>query len=469
MITVIVCHDCGFRNGDKDTFCGRCGRFLEWTGKKIVVEVPAAPPLMADEPAGERPGMLRRIRNAAVHALAGPIPDTPATAGVQPGAAPARPLAAAPSAPPRPTASAAPALPPMPPMPPPALPPMPPPAAAAPPLPPAAPPLPPMPAAVGRSLPPMPPMPPPAPAESVPAMALVAPVDPRRDEDDAPADEELAPQVARPKAAPVRRTAGHDLRPGDRICGQCGTGNQPVRKFCARCGENLAEAEIVATPWWRRLVRRRARTVKAGTRPRKPGSTRSRTALRQISRKIRVVVALVLMVGGFLYGLYPPFRGYVNDNVLAAKQAVFGLADKALSPVHPSSVTANEQVTGHPGQLAVDEFNNTYWLAPWNGSQAPQVPTLTLGLANTTILRKMIITIGAAGNYTSQDRPAIVELSYSNRENEFVTLQDTAKPQQFTLLHGVGVNSVQIRVLQVFPAQGSTDVAVTEIELFGVG
>jgi hypothetical protein len=300
-------------------------------------------------------------------------------------------------------------------------------------------------------------------------MALVAPVEPRRDVPvEEHVDEEVAPQVARPKIAPVRRTAGRDLRPGDRVCGQCGTGNPPVRKFCARCGESLAEAEVVKTPWWRRLFGR-GRTVKAGTRPRKPGSTKSRTAMRQISRKIRVALALVVMVGGFAYGLYPPFRSLVNDNVLAVKQKIFGIAASVLSPVHPASVTANEQVPGHTGQMAADEFNNTYWLAPWSGSQAPQVPTLTLSLPNTTILRKMIITIGASGGFTSQDRPAIIELSYSNQENEFITLQDSSKPQEFSLVHGTGVNGVRIRVLQVFPAQGSSDVAITEIELFGVG
>ncbi len=302
--------------------------------------------------------------------------------------------------------------------------------------------------------------------DAVPAMALVAPVDPKRDEPE-PVDEEVAPQAARPKAAPVRRTAARDLRAGDRICGQCGTGNPPVRKFCGRCGESLAEAEIVATPWWRRLFRRN-RTVKAGTRPRKPGSARSRAAWRQVVRKVRVVVALVLVVGGVVYGAYPPFRNLVNDNVLAVKQRMFGLASSALSPQHASAVTADEQVPGHPGRLAVDEFSNTYWLAPWNGSQAPQVPTLTLTLANTTILRKMIITIGAAGSYTSQDRPSIVELTYSNRKSDFITLQDEPKPQEFALNNAIGVNSVQLRILEVFPAQGSSDVALTEIELFGV-
>ena len=459
---MIVCHDCGFRNEDKDTFCGRCGRFLEWTGKKVVVEQPRPAPVVADEPVEERPGMLRRLRNAAVHALAGPVPELAVPAGkAAPPAprAPAAPAAARPAVPPRPPTPPRPPAPPKPPTPP--RPPAPPkPAAAAPPKPPAPP------------RPPKPPAPPrrPRPPAPSPAMALVAPVDARPDAPAAAqADEELVPQAAKPKAAPVRRTtAGRDLRPGDRICGQCGTGNPPVRRFCTRCGESLAEAQVVATPWWRRLFGH-GRTVKAGTRPRKPGSTRSRTVWRQVSRKIRVVVALVVMAGGFLYGLYPPFRGFVNDNVVAAKQQVFGLASSVLSPVHPSSVSADEQVAGHPGQLAADEFSNTYWLAPWNGSQSKQVPTLTLGLANTTILRKMIITIGAAGNYTSQDRPSIVELSYSNHENEFVTLQDTAKPQQFTLTHGTGVTSVQLKVLQVFPAQGSSDVAITEIELFGVG
>jgi hypothetical protein len=80
----------------------------------------------------------------------------------------------------------------------------------------------------------------------------------------------------------------------------------------------------------------------------------------------------------------------------------------------------------------------------------------------------MVIYLGASDNYTAHDRPALVELRYSNQESDFVNLQDTSQKQQITLHHGAGVSSVQIKVLDVFAAQNSSDVAVTEIELFGL-
>ena len=30
---MIVCKQCGHHNEDSDTFCGSCGKFLEWTGE----------------------------------------------------------------------------------------------------------------------------------------------------------------------------------------------------------------------------------------------------------------------------------------------------------------------------------------------------------------------------------------------------------------------------------------------------
>ena len=46
---MIVCKQCGHHNEDSDTFCGSCGKFLEWTGERVVVAQPEPEPV-APEP-----------------------------------------------------------------------------------------------------------------------------------------------------------------------------------------------------------------------------------------------------------------------------------------------------------------------------------------------------------------------------------------------------------------------------------
>src|SRR5262249_56843557 len=59
---VIVCRKCGFHNGDKDTFCGSCGEFLEWTGEKITPKVTVPPEPEPDEPQRKK-GLLERVQS----------------------------------------------------------------------------------------------------------------------------------------------------------------------------------------------------------------------------------------------------------------------------------------------------------------------------------------------------------------------------------------------------------------------
>ncbi|HVV18867.1 MAG TPA: hypothetical protein VHF06_05480, partial [Pseudonocardiaceae bacterium] len=303
------------------------------------------------------------------------------------------------------------------------------------------------------------------PANTVPEPGAMPPSSPEPAPDSVG---EMVPRIARTRAVPVRRTEPRRrLRPGDLICGECGEGNLPTRKFCSRCGGPLTEAAVVRAPWWRRLLPRRGpKVMKAGTRPGKSATSRARPALTRINRRIRAVIALIVLVLGTLYGLYPPFRTAVNTRVAAVKQKITGAADQQLVPEHPVSVTDNAELPGHPGRYAVDEFKNTYWLASWSPNKKP---TLTLNFGKHIALRKMIIMLGASDNFTAHDRPAALHLLFSNSESDDILPQDTPTAQQFTLSGGVGITSVQIQVDDVHEAQGASDVAITEIELFGIG
>lgn len=285
---------------------------------------------------------------------------------------------------------------------------------------------------------------------------------------------ERAPQVSRRSAAAVTRTAPtRRLRPGDLICGTCGEGNALTRRFCGRCGESLSEAEEVRAPWWRRLLPHRGpKVVALGTTTGKAGAGErprgrdTRTALRKVYRRGRVVVVMLIVVAAGVYGSYPPFRSLVNTHVTAWKNKATHTVDVHYTPERPAGTVANVAVTGHPGLDAVDSFTSTAWIAPYSTAR---YPTLTLRLGHRATLEKMILYSGVTQDYTAHGRPALLVLVFSNRESITISPQDTPKPQTFSLSRAVGVTSVTVMIEGDYPGSAGTDTAISDLELFGLG
>ncbi|GAB1513174.1 zinc ribbon domain-containing protein [Actinophytocola sp. KF-1] len=289
------------------------------------------------------------------------------------------------------------------------------------------------------------------------AGALVVPV--------ARLEEELPPQPEAPAAPVVTRAAPtRKVRPGEKVCPECGEGNQPVRKFCGRCGHSLAEAVVVRVPWWRRIFRRRGpKVLGAGKRP---GNVAVAGAGKRVLRFARRGFWVVLLVFSLLAGVYPPLRTTVVDWFQAARDKVTNAAEQTFNPVRPVAVTASAESPGHPGKAAVDQFTDTYWAAPWSRERGP---LLTLDLGKPTTVVKLIVTSGAKNEFAARHRPSLVVLSYSNEKSDTVLVRDTPEPQEFTLSNGIGAREVRVQVLDVYPAEGATEVALTELELFAIG
>ena len=295
---------------------------------------------------------------------------------------------------------------------------------------------------------------------------------------------ELAPQIARAKAVAVTKTApSRRLQPGDLICGTCGEGNPSTRRFCSRCGSSLIEAVSVRESWWRRLLRRimprrgpKVVAIDPNAEPRKDGAPAAhlakpgfdlKHAFRRFVRTARVVVGVGLLVGGVLYGVYPPLRNGVNHWVGRVKADITNDIGSNLSPIHPVNVSANTSAPGTAAMNTSDENLNTYWLASWSSSAEP---TLTLDFAHRVTLERMILHSGAGGGgFVQHGRPASLLLKFSNGETQIITPQDTGQQQIFDISHAVAVSSVQITVSGINPGTSGSDVAITEIELFGIG
>ncbi len=438
---MIVCKQCGHHNEDNDTFCGSCGKFLEWTGERVAVAEPEPPPPVAQpEPEPVHHGLLDRVKQAVGldEVATAPTKAEPAAAP-----APAPALAAPAAAPSAPTASA-PAS-----------------ASAASPFrsvpvnsahAPAKAPEPVL-AGVGT----------PAAAPPAPTGAPTGP---------SPSDEPLSrrPTSVAPaavRARPGPRTLEQPTRrhPGDLICGQCGEGNDPARHFCRRCGSELAEAAVVKLPWYRRIMQRLRgnRTREAGWRPNRVGGP---NVTGMFVRVLRLAIAALLVLAVLAFLLVPPFHDAAVSRITAAVTSVRKAVHPNLDPVHAVGASATTSIPGHLPSLAIDTFSNTYWAA----SVSDRAPVLVLRFSGPVDLAEIGITPGASGTapqdqFLAQPRPRQVHLVFSNGSAAEVTLSDSSKAQ-FNPIDAKQVTSVEIHVLSTWAPAGAapSSVAITEVE-----
>jgi hypothetical protein len=305
---------------------------------------------------------------------------------------------------------------------------------------------------------PEPPSPPPPADNGDTAPATPVPVD----------TGEMQPERARKQVRTIQKTKPtRRLQPGDLICGQCGEGNPPARKFCSRCGESLVTAEVVKRPWWRRLwPQKKVKTLEAGERPGKAGVKAKKKWGQESFRAFRKVIATAAIVFAAAFALIAPFRSWTNDTfVQPAKDKWNSFTTQTFDPVHPDHVLvdATMQTADHPGDLAVDGHGNTFW-------EAPPSPlgerVITLVFAQPVNLDRAIIQNGARDDFTNFSRAQKLHFAFNTGQSTDVELKDAPDPQKVTLHNGKGVTSVQIHIPTTYDALNNPNVAISEIELF---
>jgi hypothetical protein len=418
---VIVCKQCGHHNQDNDTFCGSCGKFLEWTGERVAVaepEPPPPPPAAEPEPEPVRVGLFDRVK----HAVG--IDEAEAEASAEP--APPPPASPPPVAP-APVATSAPA-----------------PVQAAP-------------VASTTAAP--------EPVLAGVAAPTAAPVTTgtASDEPASRRPSSVAPAAARPR--PVRRTmeAPSRRQPGDLICGQCGEGNDPTRHFCRRCGSSLDEAIAVTLPWYRRFFNRvfGGKTREAGWRPRRVGPP---NVLGGAMRIVRIAIGIMILLAVLGIAAIPSFRTVVVDKVSGAVTRVIHIVRPSYDPVYATGAKASTSTAGHLPTLAIDKFNNTYWAAV----ASDRSPTLTLTFAEPQDLAQIGFDSGAPGDaFLTQPRPRTVHLVFSNGTAKDLTLKDQdASKAQFYSVDAKQVKFVEIHITSVHAPAGASpsSVAISEVE-----
>ena len=446
---MIVCKQCGHHNEDNDTFCGSCGKFLEWTGERVAVAQPEPePPAPEPEPEPAHVGLIDRVKHAVGIEESASQPTAPTQAAPAPVVASA--AAAAPPAEPSapapqvvwtvPVTSAAPS-------------------AAAPPAPPVAAPAAPVAAPVLTGVA--------APAASAapPAVSVVQPDEPmsRR-------PTSVAPTVARPRPAARTMEAPTRRHPGDLICGQCGEGNDPTRHFCRRCGSSLDEAIAIRLPWYRRFFNKvfGVRTREAGWRPHRVGPP---NVLGIVWRIVRLAIVAVIAVALLAFLLVPSFHNAVVNRVTSTVTTVRKAFFPHYSAVYATGAAASTSIAGHLPNLAIDTHTNTYWAARAGDAG----PFLKLTFHDPVDLAQIGFDSGAAGttpvdDYLAQPRPHQVHLVFSNGTTLDLTLKDedpkVAKNAQFYAIDAKQVSFVEIHFMSVYAPAGASpsSVAIAEVE-----
>jgi len=418
---VIVCKQCGHHNEDSDTFCGSCGKFLEWTGERVIVAQPEPEPAPAPEPEPEpaRVGFMDRVKQAV--GMEDEAPPPPATTVEAPAAPPPLTAVAVAAAPPL-NATAAPVAAPEPVL-----------------------------AGVGA----------PAAPAAVPAGSVDEPVSRR--------PTSLAPVVTRPRPGPRTMEPPTRRNPGDLICGQCGEGNDPTRHFCRRCGNSLDEAIAVRLPWYRRFFNRLfgVRTREAGWRPRRVGPP---NVMGGVMRVVRLAIVAMLAVGILGFLLIPPFHNWVVNKVTAGVTSVRKVVHPNYDTVYPVAAAATSQTAGHAASLTIDRTSNSYWAA----ISTDKTPQLVFTFSEPQDLSEILFRSGAPGaqpsDFLNQPRPKAVHIIFTDAQGKLITATDITltdqEGSQFYPIEAKQTTTARIQIQSVYPATGAarSAVAIAEVE-----
>lgn len=268
----------------------------------------------------------------------------------------------------------------------------------------------------------------------------------------------LPPQQARhdtPKAHEA--TQPSRPRPGELVCGACGAGNKSSRSFCRRCGQDLAESEVVPLPWWQRILPRgRGSTPR---RSRRGGAGRARRSVASVLR----LVATVSIVAGLLgIAAFPNLRTAANDGVRGLVKSVMGFVNPQSEPVTPIAATASSTLPGTSVDNLIDDSANLWWAEdePGNGIGA----RVNLTFEEPVDILLVGVAPGTPEDFKAGPRPRVLLLTFDTGATSTLRLQDANEVQSFEIEDATQVSAVEIEVVRVFRGQEHEDLAITAFE-----
>jgi hypothetical protein len=275
-----------------------------------------------------------------------------------------------------------------------------------------------------------------------------------------------------PRPDPKITAVEQAIKPGDLVCSQCGSGNDPARKFCRKCGNSLAAAvTAVKLPWWKRIfggkksggrVSKDATEKQRRRQKQKDASFKAQMAIANI-RKAAMVLMMLGVVGSFAI---PSVRGEIMRRGKSGFTSVQDMFNPQISPVNAVAVAASSAVPGKDANLAADLGVNTFWAEGAEGDGVGQ--SISFTFAEPTDLTKVLITAGDTDtpeNYVNNPRPKELHLVFDTGGSADLKLIDEyRKSQGFTLKGAKKVTKVDIVISSVYPGRGGTETGVAEVE-----
>jgi hypothetical protein len=285
----------------------------------------------------------------------------------------------------------------------------------------------------------------------------------------------VQPEAVKPAAAKARPTprakpaSTRVINPGDKVCSQCGEGNDPSRKFCRRCGASLQLATVFSLPWykrwWRQLTTQKTR--QAGDRPkvrRRAFGGAGPGWLTSWVTRIIVLVVVVLIILTFV----GPWNHSIRHRISRYYHNVVNVVHPTYNPVHPVAAASTSEARGHAPGLAIDGEVNTSWQSGQRGSAVGQA--IAIRFESATNVDKIGFLSGDqdnSGAFLTVGRPASVRLSFPGKHpyTKTLNLKDSPNFQSYTI-GAKGATVVIITVLSVNQAPQTPHVAVAEVEFF---
>jgi ribosomal protein L40E len=262
-----------------------------------------------------------------------------------------------------------------------------------------------------------------------------------------------APKARRRQAPPLDQP----LQQGDLVCGSCGAGNKPTRKYCRRCGKDLAEAEVARVPWYRRIFRSRTKkTTEAGARPDKQKRPKRGFHLPPIAKYI----AILAVLAGIAY-LTMPLWTYAYE---AAVDRV-----KNVEPASPSKFTASSFARGHRPGLVHDGATNRFWAPDTHGKATGAYVEARFSSPIRLVYLEIKTGVGQKeAQFLRHGRPTELEVTAFRKGDDPITktfeLKDSPGFQQKTL-RASDVTRVRFRITksELGNAPAATRVSIGEI------
>ena len=305
----------------------------------------------------------------------------------------------------------------------------------------------------------------PAPATTPPVSTPPpAPITPATPPPPVVSQQPVAPAPA-PAVAAVTTEAGSP-------CPACGRVNPPGRRFCARCGHQLASASVRAAPtspapvaargWWARRFDNRDRAARRAYRRSLPGLYRWR----------RVLIGLGL-VGGLVAGLAVAGRnpvGFVVDRYYDVRGTTVAV------PVTGTAVEPPDATVAKSDPAALTDRTEAAWTMRWEPTAegascggAPGTGVIVLSISPTRV-REISVQVGLLatnGRRPLQARPLVLGVLLDGGPCQRLELADAAEQQMLELDSKVPVSQVRIGVDAVAPPRddGEPVLSFTEITI----